>query len=58
MSDFQPRVEVDSEVKSTYLYLSNNPVNKTKQIYAAKNVIILIDFDKDKNVIGIEVLQQ
>ena len=50
-----PTVEIDSQAKSAYVRFSRKPVFRTKSVDKS-GIIIAIDFDKENEVIGVELV--
>ncbi|MEO0183898.1 MAG: DUF2283 domain-containing protein [candidate division WOR-3 bacterium] len=46
------KIEFDKQADALYIYMQERPVKKTKEIEEG----ILVDFDEDNRLIGIEIL--
>lgn len=53
----QPIVEVDTEGTAAYIRLRDTKVVATKP-YGSEKGVVMLDFDADENVVGIEVVGQ
>ena len=56
MSDIYMRITLDKEVDAAYIYLKENIGKGEVKNTIALNDNIIMDFDKDKKLIGIEIL--
>src|SRR5207244_3986789 len=52
-----PVVEIDTEATAAYVRLRNAKVARTEP-YESDKALVMLDFDADDNVIGIEVVGQ
>ena len=52
-----PVVEIDTEATAAYIRLRDGKVARTEP-YDSKKGLVMLDFDADRNVIGIEVVGQ
>ena len=50
-----PVVEIDTEATAAYIRLRDGKVARTEP-YESKKGLVMLDFDADENVIGIEVV--
>ncbi len=50
-----PIVEIDTEATAAYIRLRDTKVVATKP-YASEKGLVMLDFDADENVVGIEVV--
>ena len=52
-----PVVEIDTEATAAYIRLRDTKVTRTEP-YASEQGFVMLDFDADENVVGIEVVGQ
>ena len=52
-----PVVEIDTEATAAYIRLRDTKVIATKPV-GSKKGLVMLDFDTDENVVGIEVIGQ
>jgi uncharacterized protein YuzE len=52
-----PVVEIDTEATAAYIRLRNTAVARTKP-FASEHAFVMLDFDAEGNVVGIEVVGQ
>jgi uncharacterized protein YuzE len=52
-----PVVEIDTEATAAYIRIRNAKVARTEP-YGSEKALVMLDFDADENVVGIEVVGQ
>ncbi len=52
-----PIVEIDTEATAAYIRLRDAKVTRTKP-FGSENGLVMLDFDADGNVVGIEIVGQ